>query len=222
MKRAHQEVFCPLLIWLTFAHVFFLLFWIFFWHSCIKLSPSHIHKLMMLICSDYKWTSWNDDEICVACWINFPYFIAANDPPPSPPTHLSLHIHVIIAEKRNYFLSLTHITVDNEQQIVSLNCKIAARPRILFILYFYFIRVSKLNFSSRAMFVHHQLANVVYSWKLRNKLSSSSFSLNIKMEISPPTLVIERMKSIKFYFYINHGCLLAFWSCKNIWKDSFN
>lgn len=52
-----------------------------FFDTCIKLSTSHVHKLMMLICSDYKWTSWNDDEICVACWINFPYFIAVNDPP---------------------------------------------------------------------------------------------------------------------------------------------
>lgn len=122
-----------------------------------------------------KWW-WN-----LCCLLNkFSIFYCCEWPSPFA-SYASLTPHsCYYCRKRNYFLSLTHITVDNEQQIVSLNCKIAARPRILFILYFYFIRVSKLNFSSRAMFVHHQLANVVYSWKLRNKLSSSSFHWILK------------------------------------------
>ena len=72
-----------------------------------------------------------------------------------------------------FSLSLTHITVDNEQQIAT-NCLSELlvdswEPRIIFHI-FMFLRVFKLNFLL-ALFVHHQLANVVYSWKLRNKLS---------------------------------------------------
>lgn len=177
-----------------------------------------------------KWW-WN-----LCCLLNkFSIFYCCEWPSLSPPPlrylahNNSFHICVIALDcpKKIFSLSLTHIIVDNEQQIAT-NCLselLNSRGASNNFSYFYVFKGFKLNFLL-ALFVHHQLANVVYSWKLRNKLSLHhrrfQWILKWRFFLKRRLSLNERMKSRKFSFYINHGCLLAFWSCKNIWKDPFN
>lgn len=104
----------------------------------------------------------------------------------------SLLLKVLLLLKKiyiNIFLSpsLTHIkqltTSSKYQQIVSLNSKIEIPCWLSFIsllpfffFFFLFLGISNSIFYSPSLvlFVHHQLANAVYSWKISGKKFYSS------------------------------------------------